>query len=1188
MFVFLLLIAQFEAEPFETKYFDPGPRTLGERAESLHTFNVLKYELDVTVPMTSRSLSGVNTIICRSRVDGLTSVTLHSYTITIDSVSVDGVSATYATSDETLHIDLPTTYNTGDSFNINVGYHGSWSQTYPQSGFAYFRKLWNSNTLHAMAYTLSEPWDARKWMPCYDEPYDKADYGCKISVTVPDTFIVCANGELTSVTNEPPHSKKFTWEEQYPITTYLMHFAVSRFIEWTDWYYDAYGDSIELTYYVWPEDSAVSDTAFECIPIAMALFDSMYGYYPFDRYMQDAVYPYSVGGMEHQEISTIHRNWVIYKEEGGMAHELAHMWWGDMVTCVDFRNIWLNEGFASYSDANYTWHRSGHTAFINRMVARANRYFEDDSAYRHPIYDPPPGELFNGGHTYYKASWVMHMLRYLDIFDRDTDTTWFKAIAAYRDSFEYGCADTEDLKSIFSAVYGEDLTWFFDEWVYDQGYPIYDIYWVCNPSATEYVTKIEISQIQTDAPVVFHMPVQIMLHMPGSDTLLNLEITDAVEYLEVTVSDSVSSITFDPHTWLLQQHEVHLIDSVPPGVPTLAQVEKSDTHALLTWTSISTDTLGDPEFMEYYAVYRDTVPDFVPGDSLAYVSHPETTYTDSNVLNATTSYFYLVTAIDAEEHESKTSNMGYVFHKTFNENTSATDKNWVSLPWHSNYATISDLVADVCPAGDPLVKHTNLRNDQLYENYLWDDLFSEWTGTDFAITSGRGYEMVTAKDTVLLFAGTNDPAGLVQLNENAGTTDKNWVSIPYNAVYDSVSDITDEYSPAGNPLIKITDLRDDQLFESWLWDDLFTEWSGSNFVIEDGRAYEMVTTTDTTWNPTEFANSGSKKAGSVRLSTETVVHIGSACETNRRPAWALVNSELGIGNSKERNVQERLPKPTAQSLKARRSSHIIRVHVELDDCEDLVFTAYRPDAAYDILTEHMVGSGVAYKDNRAAFWFDAGNFKTPWVTGEEILIIVEAHKKGRGHVAIVSAQLDETVDIQDLTTIELSAIPEPVVTHSEARWAELENEDIIGYSLYSSGMRLNSAIITDSRYHVDRDASLRPVFTGGIETVYSSHGVQSFETRQEIRYAFSILSNPSLNTVCMLYSLAERTPVVISIYDASGRKVRSFDVGSQKPGHYTLLWNGRDEQSREVSTGVYFVRFAAPVFDAQKKVLFVQ
>jgi aminopeptidase N len=555
MFMIIFLCTQWTTDNIEAKYACPCPHAYVDRAESTHAYNVLKYELDVRVPMTERSLQGTNQILCMSRENGLTTAVLHSHTLTIDAVEVDGQNTTYSTSADSLIIDLPTPYNTGDVFTVAITYHGSWSVTPSQVGFVYYPKQYDSWVFHSIAYTLGEPWDARTWMPCYDEPYDKADSGCVISVTVPDSFVVCANGELINVTYNPDTTKTYTWKEQYPIATYLMHFGASRYAQWSDWWHDAQDDSVEIRHFVWPEDSAQSVTAFQHLPAAMALFDSMYGPYPFDRYGQDVVYPYEWGGMEHQEQSTIHRDWVIYQSDRGMAHELSHMWWGDMVTCVDFRDIWLNEGCATYSDANYIWHLYGYGEFRNLMMQRRSYYLQADNAHRRPLYDPPPAQIFNYGYTYCKACWVMHMLRGVDVFTTGTDTTYFTAMAAYRDSFEYGVASTDDMNAVFSYVYGYDMTWFFDEWVYGQGHPEYHVFWVCEPYNQDYLVKIKINQIQTNAPV-FHMPVQIALSTTSGDTTVGMTITSNVEYAEFTTSDSVTSIDFDPNGWVLKEHQV--------------------------------------------------------------------------------------------------------------------------------------------------------------------------------------------------------------------------------------------------------------------------------------------------------------------------------------------------------------------------------------------------------------------------------------------------------------------------------------------------------------------------------------------------------------------------------------------------------------------------------------------------------
>jgi aminopeptidase N len=551
LMITVILFNQWEMPSHEGKYLCSMPRPDRVCAESLHSYDVLKYELNASLPMTSRSLSAVNKIKCRSLTNGLNACPFHCRTLVIDSAKVDGLAATYSLAGETLLVDLPQTYDYGDSFSVVIGYHGSWSVTNYQTGFVYYPQYYNSNTLHSLAYTLGEPWDARAWMPCYDEPYDKADQGCVIAVTVPDSCLVCANGELIDIVNNPGGTRTFTYQENYPIATYLMHFGASRYARLSQWCQVAPGDSLEIRHFVWPEDSAQAVVAFQYLPVAVALFDSMYGSFPFDRYGQDVVYPYAWGGMEHQEQTTIHRWWVLNQSENGMAHELSHQWWGDMVTCVDFREIWLNEGFATYSDANYNGMRFGHAEFLNTMQSRASDYFADDANWRHPLYDPPVSELFNWGYTYCKGSWVVHMLRYLG------QAQFFSGLAAYRDSFEYGKASTEDLKGIFNQAYGTDLSWFFNEWVYDQGFPVYAVYWYCIPTASNYTAQIRIRQTQVNAPAVFHMPVQVLLHMTTGDTLVNIPITSNAQYAEFVVSDSVTGVEFDPDFWILKQHDIY-------------------------------------------------------------------------------------------------------------------------------------------------------------------------------------------------------------------------------------------------------------------------------------------------------------------------------------------------------------------------------------------------------------------------------------------------------------------------------------------------------------------------------------------------------------------------------------------------------------------------------------------------------
>ncbi len=268
-----------------------------------------------------------------------------------------------------------------------------------------------------------------------------------------------------------------------------------------------------------------------------------------------------------------------------------------------------------------------------------------------------------------------------------------------------------------------------------------------------------------------------------------------------------------------------------------------------------------------------------------------------------------------------------------------------------------------------------------------------------------------------------------------------------------MSDLTDDLSPGGHPLVEITNLRDDQYFESCIWVDLFTEWSGSDVNIVRGRGYGFVTIADTTWNPTEYSNEA--KAGVVRHLTDAhdiEIKVGSSSEQTRKPAWQMANGRWHIADGTWHMANGK------------------------EDYDDIVFTAYRPDDPYDVLIETMIGCGRAIKDDMAAVWFDVGNFATPWADGDRVLVLVEALRHGTDHFAVVDITLDRTVDIQDVGEIMLTAIPQPQQRTGMVEWDGIDNECIVGYSVYHRDKRLNETIVAASNYEYSGIVNIRPVF----------------------------------------------------------------------------------------------------------------
>jgi hypothetical protein len=393
-----------------------------------------------------------------------------------------------------------------------------------------------------------------------------------------------------------------------------------------------------------------------------------------------------------------------------------------------------------------------------------------------------------------------------------------------------------------------------------------------------------------------------------------------------------------------------------------------------------------------------------------------------------------------------------------------------------------------------------------------------------------------------------------------------------------VSDVTDEYSPNGDPLVKLTNLRDDQHYESWIWDDLFLEWSGANFTIEPGRGYEFITTTDTTWNPTEFANGGSKRGYFATHSSEIDMHNGTAVLSDRRPVWRMAD-----GKWYWQDERTKLQEPRTSSVEREAGvSHIVRVYLTAAGYDRFAFIAYRPDAPQDVLTEQMVGSCIATNGEYGVITFDVGNFAQPWVHGERLIVLVEALKNDAGYVGIADILLDQSIDIQNAGELVLMPIPKPQQHASTVAWEGIDSDCIVGYSVYYHDKRLNETIVTTNDYTYSGDVNIRPVLVGGFETVYGSDGTHGGE-RSTVETAFVLSRNPSHSRVTVDYQISQAGHVCLKVFDISGRLVRTVLNSVHMPGYYSAIWDGTDVSGRAVPAGIYFVQFVSPDFARTQK-----
>ncbi|MDW8224769.1 MAG: M1 family metallopeptidase [Bacteroidota bacterium] len=517
-----------------------GSKRMVERRPSAirwRPYNVVRYQLFLDwVRLLSRSgtgaqdraFTGVNQITVRIDSPSVRLLVFDAAAMRIDSAKVNGMrtSVTQPAAD-TIVVQIPFTVVVGDTLQVEIAYTSLTTRNgglylYPKGMFVGVGPAGDSVFVEErLAYTMSQPEDARYWMPCNDAPHDKAL--ADIAVAVPDGFVVASNGWLDTVlvtrswVPDVPAVRIYQWRDTVPIATYLMVVHASRYAEFRDVYERSDGSRVPLLYFVWPPDMESPDTtgrrynaryAFRRVPEMMRVYEHLFGRYPFVKYGMAAVQPFGYGGMEHQTMTTVNRAWLRGWSEWGIAHELAHQWLGDLVSCATWKDIWLNEGGATWSEALWLEQLRGPSAYQERMERARGEYLEQRTAVMQmPVYGPPMQLIFFYATTYAKAAWIYHMMRRMV-----GDSLFFPALRAYMGRYRYGSAETEDfLSSLQEDIPNPPVPWrtFFDQWVYGAGHPVVELLPIVSPLPDgRYWVRCRVRQIQTGdkVPPVFVMP----------------------------------------------------------------------------------------------------------------------------------------------------------------------------------------------------------------------------------------------------------------------------------------------------------------------------------------------------------------------------------------------------------------------------------------------------------------------------------------------------------------------------------------------------------------------------------------------------------------------------------------------------------------------------------------------------------
>ncbi|HMN17557.1 MAG TPA: M1 family aminopeptidase [Ignavibacteriaceae bacterium] len=510
-------------------------------------YDVKYYKLDLTINHTSQTISG--NITCNAKVVQ-SNVTEIYYdfinSMIVDSVLFNGNNTSFSRGTNTVVVQTNTSLNQGDDFTTVVYYHG----TPASGGFGSFE--FSSQGGNPLIWSLSEPYGAKDWWVVKDTPADKAD-SADIWLTVSTSLTPVSNGNLMEVVNNGNGTHTYKWHVSYPIAPYLVSLAITNYALYTNYYHYSPTDSMPITHYLYPSSLNSNISQLNKTPGMIEIFAERFGEYPFinEKYGH-AQFGWG-GGMEHQTISSMGGF-----GDGLIAHELAHMWYGDNITCKDWHHIWLNEGFATMGEGLIYEAWNGKAAY-NSYIADEMYYakFASGTIYVQDI--SSEWEIFNSYRTYSKACVVLHMLRGIV-----GDSTFFNILRTYSydPSVAYGNAVTEDFQAIAENVSGLDLNYFFQQWIYGVNYPTYSVVWSKNSlGGNLYDLALKITQSSNSNPSFFTMPIQIKVNSSTGDTIITVFNNAQVQNFNITVANEPISITVDPNNWILKT-----INSVVVGI----------------------------------------------------------------------------------------------------------------------------------------------------------------------------------------------------------------------------------------------------------------------------------------------------------------------------------------------------------------------------------------------------------------------------------------------------------------------------------------------------------------------------------------------------------------------------------------------------------------------------------------------
>ncbi len=512
----------------------------------LHAYDVKHYGIDIEVSDISTYIKGNTSVFFEVIAMQMDTFLIElAELLSVDSVYHKGKKQNFVHKDDHVMVPFDNTLHKGEETSFVIFYQGT------VKGKGFFSGITNAKDYFydkQVTWTMSEPFSAKKWFACKQVLSDKAD-SVSVFLTTPGHCMAGSNGLLTNVVDLPDGRKRYEWKSYYPIAFYLPFFAVADYQE-----YNIYAHPVGVEDSLLIQNFVYNDTGYlernkekidETIEL-IEFFSELFGPYPFAKEKYGHCLAPMGGGMENQTMTTLQGFYYSL-----VAHELGHMWFGNNVTCATWQDIWINEGFASYSeylaleklvskeDAK-GWMDAAH---VMVMQKKDGSVFVPENQMYHTR------RIFDVRLSYKKGAALVHMIR----FELQDDTVFFKVLKDFQDQFRDSVATAMDFKYLLEEVSGKDFTIFFDQWYYGEGYPLYSLEW---GQKSDTLTMAISQETSADTPSLFNMLMHYRVYFEDGDTNLLIRQDRKQQEIKLYIKKPVISVSLDPDNWTLEGSEI--------------------------------------------------------------------------------------------------------------------------------------------------------------------------------------------------------------------------------------------------------------------------------------------------------------------------------------------------------------------------------------------------------------------------------------------------------------------------------------------------------------------------------------------------------------------------------------------------------------------------------------------------------